>query len=539
MTSPLSALDGRKLDVVVLGGGISGAATARELSIRGFTVALIEPRDVAWGTSGRSSRLIHGGLRYLAGGHLGLVRESLRARLELIRAAPHLVRPCPFVVPFANGDPWGWSVAARFGIKLYELLAFPREGWPAPRRIEPEEARILLPGFDPGRFQSAILFHDGWTDDRRLTLATALDARRVGASVATRCELVALDAETNGAARATFRDRLTGEIARTSVRALINATGAWVDRIRAQLGLGSARGRISLVRPTRGTHLAAAGRIDGAALLRHPRDGRVVFLVPALGSFLVGTTDEDDERPPDEIDSTLDDVVYLQELLSHSFPEDTPDVRTSFAGLRPLVRQRGDPDSVSRKSRFVAERVEGVPIVSIVGGKLTLHRPMAARAADLVERSIGSPQGSRPSVDPLLPGGDIASPPGEEAAARSHGLTSVQARWMVGRYGSMWREVLDSTGAGRETLGSAEIPFTAEIAWAVREESVRTVSDLLLRFRLPEIVDDDGDVPRRAAELMGSIEGWSATRIDRELVRWRRDRRLVYGGHEAGTGGGS
>jgi glycerol-3-phosphate dehydrogenase len=528
MASPLQPLDGARLDVLVLGGGISGAATARELALSGYDVALVEPHDFGWGTSGRSSRLIHGGLRYLAGGHLRMIRRSLVARRELVTAAPHLVRPCPFVVPFGDGDPRGWRLTARAGVMAYDLLSRPRHGWPAPRTIGREQARVLIPGLDPAGFERGLLYHDGWTDDCRLTLVTALDARRSGARLATRCELVALRAEASGVARATVRDRITGELAAIETRSIVNATGAWVDRVREQLGVDGCRDRLALVRPTRGTHVVVAGRIDAAALLRHPGDGRVVFLIPTCDGFLAGTTDEDDTRPPDDVSSTADDVRYLMRLVAHALPHSEIRVRAAFAGLRPLVRAAGDPDRISRRSRNVEETAEGIPLVSIVGGKLTLHRSMASATARVVARAIGAPRRSPREPESRLPGGEIASFPGEQAAARAAGLTSLQARWMVGRYGSNWREVIES-GAGASPLGRGEIPLAAEVEWSLREEALRTASDLLLRWRLPEVVDDESGIAEDVVAMLGELGGWNVSRRERELERWRKDRSRLYG----------
>ncbi|RMG45492.1 MAG: FAD-dependent oxidoreductase, partial [Acidobacteria bacterium] len=382
--SPLDAVDGRTLDAVVLGGGISGAATARELAARGYEVLLVEPRDIGWGTSGRSSRLVHGGLRYLASGKVGLVRRALRERLALVRAAPHLVRPCPFVLPLYDDDPLPWRAAAAAGLALYDLLARPRYGWPPPREIRPDQARILIPGLELRGVRRIHLYHDGVTDDRRLTLATALDAAAAGAVLATRCEAGSLEPLRGGIARLSVRDLVTGESTSVETRALINATGPWCDRTRDRLGL---EGR-PLLRPSRGAHLAVEGRIDAAALLRHPRDGRIVFLVPAACGFLAGTTTGDDGCPPDEVRATEEDQAYLREFLHAALPGGHGRVRAAFAGLRPLAAGRGHPDRLSRDARIVVERSAGVPVIHLVGGKLTLHRDMARRAADRLGRLV-------------------------------------------------------------------------------------------------------------------------------------------------------
>ncbi len=529
MPSPIAHLDDAWLDVLVLGGGIAGAAAVRELAQAGYRAALVEPRDFGWGSSGRSSRLIHGGLRYLAAGRLGLVRRALHARLELVRAAPHLVRPCAFVLPLREGDPAWRRHLWRTGVTLYDWLARPRRGWPAPREVELETVQVLLPGLAHAEGDRYLLYHDAVTDDRRLTLLTALDARRLGASLCTRCELLAVEPESGGQARATLRDSLDGTLARVRVGAVVNATGAWVDRVRRQLGL---EGR-PLLRPTRGAHLVVNRPAAAAALLPHPDDGRVTLLVPCFGGLLAGTTDEDDTRAPDEIAATAPDLSYLTRLLDEAFPGTPSPVAAHYAGFRPLLAGRGHPDRLSRRHRIAHEQSAGVPVLSLAGGKLTSHRECARDLLRAVRRTRVRPSDAPRSAQPCLPGGNVTSLDGEVAAACAAGLTKAQAGWVVGRYGARWRELLAENGAARP-LAEASLPLAGELAWAIREEALRTLSDLLLRWRVPEVwPEEEPGIVAATAQQLAVLLSWSPARMDRELERWRRERDAVYGPPDA------
>ena len=521
----LDRIDGASFDALVLGGGITGVATAHELALRGYTTLLVEPRDLAWGTSSRSSRLVHGGLRYLAHGELRLVHQALAERRALARLAPHLVRPTPMLLPLHRGEPLRWRMFAPIGVRAYDLLAG-RRGWPGARTITGEQAETLVPGIRLGDESRVRVFYDGVTDDRRLTVVTALAARAAGARIATRCELMTLSAAPGGA-RAELRDLLGGEVLRVTVRALVNATGPWIDRTRARYGIGSGRG---LVRPSRGSHLALPHRIDAAVLVPHPRNGRVGFLVPTATGLIAGTTDIADDGDPDAVRPTRGEIEYIEELLSDVLPGAGEQPRTAWAGLRPLAESAGPTNALSRAARYVVETHESIPVLSIVGGKLTLHRAMGRDAARTVARRIGPPGRPARPRPPHLPGGDLATAAGLEARLRARGLDAEQARWMVGRYGSLAERVL---GDERPTpLGRGAVPLTCEVAWAVREEGVRTLSDLLLRWRLPELATDGREeeaIARRALGLLGERMGFGSARAARELERWRRERAAVWG----------
>ncbi len=525
-TSPLERYDGREFDVLVLGAGITGAAVARELVRRGWAVAVVERKDPGWGTSGRSSRLVHGDLRSLAAGRIGLVRAALASRLELAREAPHLVRPVPFLLPLPGPRPRPAARALPLLERLYDLLARPRRGWPAPRDLERDQALVLLPGLDPGLLPRRVrVFYEGVTDDRRLTVLTAVAAARQGAVLLVRTEVVRVDPAGAGRLQVTVRDSLSGDHARARVRALVAAIGPWADATRRQLGLPAAR---PLVRPTRGSHLLWPARAEAGAVLVHPADGGILLAVPTAGGLLLGTTDVDDGRSPDGVLPPAEDLDYLAAGAARFLPGLGDPPRAGFAGVRPLVAGPWFPGRLSRRARVAAERLEGVPLLHVVGGSLTLHRAMARRLAALLARTIGPPRGRElPPV--LLPGCPVATFAGETAAARAAGLEPVQAAWLVRRHGTGWRAVLDTRMSGdpRRPLGEGPVPLAGEVVFAVREESARTLADVLARFRLPEIARDRADEDGMALDalaILGGELGWSPERRERELDRWFRER---------------
>ncbi|MDQ7008160.1 MAG: glycerol-3-phosphate dehydrogenase/oxidase [Acidobacteriota bacterium] len=521
MSTPIAQIDGRRLDLLVVGGGISGCAVAREAAREGLRVGLIERRDFGSGTSGRSSRLIHGGLRYLAAGRLSLVRRALHERWVLHQSLPHLVRPLPFILPLEPSASWRWRALATAGLAIYDRLARPPGAWPSSRSIPPEQAAALLP--PETRFETGtrfLLYHDAVTDDRRLTLLVALAARSHGAWLGPRCELFGIEPEGPGSARATVRDTLTGEIARCSVRALVNATGPDVDRFRQKVGLPGTR---PLVRPTRGAHLVVPAAAGAALIDQHPGDHRVVLAVPQAETLLLGTTDDDDRRPASRVQPTAGDIRYLEQMLEHRFPGLEP--RTAFASLRPLVEGAGHPDRLSRGHKVFREKVAGIPCLTVAGGKLTTHRRVGRSVARAAAQVLGHGRlRAEPGQELERSGGE--NPQSLEASVVAAGHSPEQARWWVGLYGARWQRVL-ATGAA-QPLTARGYPFEAEITWALQHEALRTLSDLLFRWRLPEWDPDAERTARRTLAVMTRIAGWSPVRSEREWKRWRTESRGIY-----------
>lgn len=467
-TDPCQLAD-TTFDLIVVGAGIQGAAVAREAAVRGLAVLLVDARDVAAGTSSRSSRLVHGGLRYLRQGHVTLVREALRERERLLRLCPHLVRPLPMLLPFfrdGNSAPW----LMRLGIRLYALLAG-RSTLPSPRALSAADAAAAFPGLRTRGLRSAIQFFDAATQDARLTLANVLGAHAAGARVATHCEVA-------GAGDAGLRlvDRIAAADVLVRARHVINATGPRVDALRSRLGIDAA----PLVRQSRGSHVVLAPRAGEQALAAFLPDGRIQFVIPHRDGTLCGTTEVDDELAGDETAPTAGDFDYLLGALGYLL-DPAPklaDVRFAYAGWRALPRGNGPPGALNREAFVVAEPIPNATLHSIVGGKLTTHRSLAER---VVTALFGS-DGPSPTRTLPLPGGD--------------GPREVLEPlwWRHGSRSALLRELI----AGEPALASplcAHRPFVAaELVHALRHDGAVTFADAMLR----RLVHSQGPCRERA-----------------------------------------
>jgi len=529
------------VDVLVVGGGITGAGIARDAALRGFRTAVVDKGDFASGTSSHSSRLIHGGLRYLEQYEFHLVREASHERRVLLTVAPHLVRPLPFVLPSYRGARVpAWRLRA--GLWLYDLLAgFRNVG--LHRWLGRKATLRLEPGLRDKDLKGAALYFDAQTDDARLTLATMRAAAHAGALVASHADVTALlkpDGRIRGAA---VRDVLSGH--EYSVRALVvvNATGPWADEVR-RLEDPEAE---PVLRLTKGAHVAVPRQRMGhvrAMTLTSPLDGRVMFVLPWGDLSYIGTTDTDDDTPPEDVRATGEDVIYLLRSANWFFPTarlSPRDVVATWAGLRPLLRATGAggtgggaggrdvaPSDASREHRVV-EGPGG--LLTIAGGKLTTYRLMARDVVDRVAARLraldGRPRAARPPTDRLpLPGGETADLEGLVKAATERSARESTARYLVGAYGSEAAAVLNLVERDR-TLGQPIVAgrpeVWAEVTHAVEREMALRLSDVLIR-RLhlfyttrDQAVSAAGAVADRMAEALG----WDTTRRAAEVAEYR------------------
>jgi glycerol-3-phosphate dehydrogenase len=380
MQRNVDALKDDTFDLLILGGGITGAGVALDAATRGLRVALIDKGDFASGTSSASSKLIHGGLRYLEHGDLGLVYEAQQERRLLLANAPHLVRPLRFVIPFCRGarvPAWKW----RLGLTLYDTLAG-RHNLHRSRPLRVAELRRDFPALQPPHLYGGSDYHDAQMDDARLCIEVLQTAARHGATVANYVEALAF--ETPGQVR--ILDHVDNREGTIRARQVLNAAGPWADNVRRLAGDDTC----PLLQPTKGVHLIVADRgWQAAFLLLHPVDGRVLFVIPWLGKTLIGTTDTITGAGADALQVEPEEIEYLLAAHNHYFapPLSAGDVLGSFAGLRPLIRARpGEPSSRSREFRIV-ESPSG--LVSIAGGKYTTYRHMAEAATDVVLRRLG------------------------------------------------------------------------------------------------------------------------------------------------------
>jgi glycerol-3-phosphate dehydrogenase len=389
------------VDVLVIGGGITGCAVARDAAARGLTVLLVEQRDLAAGTSSRSTKLLHGGLRYLEHGHLRLVREALREREITARLAPALARPLRFVLPVRRGVFPG-LLAGRIGVALYHVLA---GAHPLPRggAVSAKELAALAAALSPG-WTGGVMFADRQTDDTRLTVAIARDARRRGASLRVGVAVTALVRDASGY-RVSCRDE-GGRESVSAARCVVNAAGPWCDAVRRLAGKMA-----PVLSVSRGAHLVLSGlALHAALLLPGAKRGHRLFAIPWRGAVLFGTTDVADTGDPGRDLAEIEDIRLLFDEARRHFPGAglaRHHVLSSFTGVRPLLRQDGDTLAFSREHRVLDE--DG--LVTIAGGKLTTWRTMALATVDAVVRRVGR-GGSSPSVllEEPLPGGDDAEP---------------------------------------------------------------------------------------------------------------------------------
>jgi glycerol-3-phosphate dehydrogenase len=539
----LEALADETFDVLIVGGGIVGAGALLDATSRGLRAALVEQRDIASGTSGRSSRLIHGGLRYLEQLHFGLVHEALAERARLLRLAPHLVNLEPFLFPI-YGIPLLHQAFYGSGIFLYDLLGARRDGGFA-KHLRPASAIDYAPDLRRKGLTGAILYHDGVEDDARLALAVLRTALLGGAVAATRVHAEAALLDGERLIGATVRD-LVGD-RRFEVRAerVIDATGVWAANQEARFA--DLDGADSFV-PSRGSHiLIRRDRLpaDGGLTLRIP--GRVVFIIPWPGHWIIGTTDHPDSRPPDRVSAPMHDIDELLDAVNRRIDIDLNrgDIVGTYAGMRPLV---GDPGgSTVRASREHRVAADASGLVRISGGKYTTYRVMAR---DVVDVSLGRTEarrrrsgtaelpliGAAPRAELDAVATSLEKPLRDAAAAR--GQTRVTwparvARRLADRYGREAPEVLRIAHQLdlAVPLGERIDHLQAEVAWAARYELALSIDDVLARrMRLAQELPDRGAaIAPRVAAILGAELGWNEERQAAEVEAFVETARREYG----------
>ena len=533
----LLALSSQTFDVLVIGGGITGCGIARDAALRGLRVALVEREDFASGTSSRSSRLVHGGVRYLEHGHLGLVFESSIERYRLLRLAPHLVRPLAFVWPTYKGARLPrWKLAV--GLKLYDALALFRNVRGS-RALSAQRVREEIPGLRTEGLTGGARYYDAATDDARLTLANALSASEAGATLLNHASVRGLVIEAGRAKGATVLDALTGQEFTVRARAIVSATGPWSDEIRKL----DAKDDAPAVRGSKGVHIAVPrARLptpdDTALTVLSGVDGRVMFILPAEHHTLIGTTETVTHAHPSEVRASVSDVDYLLASANGFFPGARlvrEDVVSAWAGIRPLVASAysgsGDANSASRE-HAIHSSPSGV--LAISGGKLTTYRVMASDMVNAIEKALAVPHQKALTGSLPLPGGEFSSFDGEVAAARAEVGREDVARHLVRAYGRRWRLVWELT---RERPALAEplapgLPYVrAEALHGVTHEFVHTLDDLLVR-RL-KVAFETRDLGRAAARVVAAdiapLLGWSPEDIERQLADYSRHVERLFG----------
>jgi glycerol-3-phosphate dehydrogenase len=525
-TEALAGLLEDELDIVVIGGGVVGAGSALDAATRGLRVGLVEARDWASGTSSRSSKLIHGGLRYLEMLDFGLVRESLHERgLLLQRLAPHLVRPVPFLYPLTHR---GWErpyVGA--GLLLYDTMASVApgsRGLPWHKHLSKRHALRLAPGLRAGSLVGAVQYYDAQVDDARHTVTLVRTAAAYGALVANRARVVGFLRQGERVTGVQVRDLESGQLLDVRAKQVLNATGVWTDDTQAMVG---ERGQFQ-VRASKGIHLVVPrDRVQSSTGLILRTATSVLFVIPWGRHWIIGTTDTDWHLDKAHPAASSHDIDYLLSQVNRVLarPLTQEDVEGVYAGLRPLLA--GESEGTSKLSR---EHVVGHPVpglVVVAGGKYTTYRVMAADAVDEVARALdGRVPASCTERIPLLgaDGYDAAWNSRQRTATR-YGVHVARVEHLLRRYGSLAPEVLelveDDPALGAPMPGADDY-IAAEVVYACTDEGARHLDDVLTRRTRISIESWDRGVGAApvAADLMAVVLGWSTEQRDKEVEHY-------------------
>ncbi|MDX6583149.1 MAG: glycerol-3-phosphate dehydrogenase [Solirubrobacterales bacterium] len=542
----LRAVTGERFDVVVIGGGITGAGVALDAASRGYSVALVERDDYAVGTSSRSSKMVHGGLRYLQNFDLGLVREALLERQLMVQLAPHLVYPTPFLVPTVGEGKRSRTLG--IGLNMYDAMATTRVGmsrreraervggdsyW-APdrhRTIDAAEVTELVPALAEREPREAYMFYDCQTDDVRLVLTILGEAERYGAVFVNGAEVTGLLDREGTAAGVACVDASSGERFEVEADNVVNATGVWADRIRPEEIHDEAE--VPKIAPSRGTHVTVSLdklAVTRAACVVPAGEGRTIFALPWYGRALIGTTDNDYDGDIAHVHPGADDIEYLLDAVNSFFGVELglADLTGAYAGVRPLI-STGDP----RKSVDISRKAElyetSSGMLTITGGKLTTWRRMAKQVVDRMVEREGRVAPCRTDDTPL---GMAAS---EHELDPPEGLAEDDLpegyRKLLGfRYGHAARNVLRLAGERPELAApivEGQPDMLAEAVVAARLEQARSVADVLLRrtrlglLAAPQLRTAEAVAP--VAEALGGELGWDAARVRKEAAAWVED----------------
>jgi glycerol-3-phosphate dehydrogenase len=488
----MTGLAGEKFDLLVIGGGITGCGVARDAAMRGLNVALVERDDFASGTSGRSSRLVHGGIRYLEHGQLHLVYESIRERQILLRIAPHLVKPLAFSWPIYRGARVG-KVRLSAGLLAYYVMAGGRSRLHSTLNVR--ETLEREPSLESAGLTGGAVYYDACTDDARLTVANAIAAQQNGATVVSHARVTRILQDHGKAVGAVVKSLHPDETYQVQARVIVNAIGVWNNEFtrdkRARRHRGSKGAHISVSRERVGNR--------DALTLMSPIDGRVMFCLPAGSQAIVGTTDTWTDESPESVHASTADVDYLLRSANAYFPRaklTRGDVVSAWAGIRPLASATAsNPTAVSREHSIVTD---GTGVINVTGGKLTTYRSMAAEVVDRVQQSLGQEQERAPTDSVELPGAERAS------------------------------EIAQLQGEDRKLAEPlvSELPYTgAHLVYGVTKEMALDLSDLLIRrVHLAFEARDHGvSVAARAADIVAPLLGWDDQTKSARVREFRQD----------------
>ncbi len=528
MRRSLRPLAEKLYDLLIIGGGINGAGIASEAARRGLATVLLERHDFGSGTTSRSTKLIHGGLRYLEHGEFGLVFESLREREALLHLAPHLVRPLPFLILLHRDGPYRPS-RVRLGLLVYDLLSLGKS-LPAHRALSTAEVRAREPALVLEGVNAAFLYFDAQvTFPERLVWENVRAAEARGADVFNHAEVVDFLVEAAAVRGARVRDRVSGEDVLVRARCVVNAAGPWVDAVCRLLPRAIPR----QIGGTRGSHLVVPNRwgLRHALYTAARTDGRPFFIVPWRDSVLIGTTDIRDEGDADQVQASDEEVAYLlteaRRLLGPELRRE--DVLYAYSGVRPLPYCPGVPEKAITRRHLIRdhEREDGLAgFLSLIGGKITPYRHVAEEVATLVCRKLNRrARVTRRSES--LPGGAPVAPKEIAEAARALGVAPESAAHLVDLYGSASWDVLALVARERalaERLCPHHPDIAAQIVYALQREHAVRLADILLRRTAIGWSRCLGlSCAPAAARLMGAYLGWEESRVQEEIAAYREE----------------
>ena len=521
-------------DLIIIGAGINGAGIARDAAMRGLSVLLLDKADIGSGTSSVSTRLIHGGLRYLEHGEVGLVRESLRERETLLHVAPHLVRPLPLIVPIYEKQQRG-RLTIRAGMMAYDALSV-HKSLPRHRMLTADETLTEAPGLNSSGLLGAALYYDAQVAfAERLVLENVLSAVEQGASIQTYSQVDAFTIEKGEACGIQYRNLMTGEQQNVRASVVINAAGPWVDEIIGIANQNSER----LIGGTKGSHIIVApfaGAPRTAVYIEAHADQRPLFIIPWNQLYLIGTTDTRFEGDLNAVQIGESERHYLLEEVNRYFPEarlTASSIKYCYSGVRPLAFTDDRSESAITRRHFVREHPNIRGLISIVGGKLTTYRQLAQETVDLIMHKLGRRAARVDTAKIPLPGArcDSFEDFSREFLGQA-GLPSTVSKRLLRIYGTRATDVvklLKRDQSFTEVIDNESGALAAEVVFSFENELAKTLSDCLMRRTMVGLNSSCGTNAVEAAAMIGRrFLGWSEDRAKsevrayRELIRSRK-----------------
>jgi len=520
MQRNFTAIADNTFDVIIIGGGIVGAGIARDTTLRGLSTLLLEKEDFGCGTTSRSTRLIHGGLRYLRQLEFGLVRQDLSEREVLLRIAPHLVHPLTFLIPVHSTS---LNITMALGVTLYDVISYDKT-LPNHKYLNTNRTLEQEPGLKVKNLQGSYVYYDCQVPyPERLNLETALSASENGATVVNHARVTKLLKEENAITGVEVTDELTGETLQAKGKLVVNAAGHWVDQVKDMVF----RDKPPYLLRTKGIHIVVPKLSNNALVLFSPADSRLFFIIPWEGLSLVGTTDTVYNDNLDAVCATEEDVKYLLEGLHLAYPDiGVQDVYYTMAGLRSLALKAGKKASDTSRSHELIDhsKKDGLNgMITVLGGKITAYRAVAKDAADLVSRKLGN-KARCITGENALPGAPALGLEEINLLVEKDGLSREIIGNLAHLYGSRCRKVLDlikQDERGKTPIISGGPDIIAQVWHSVKEECCLTVSDFMMRRSTLYFHKDHGlDAASVVANEMKGMLNWSEAEIKRQTAEY-------------------